>query len=158
MATEKETRIPKDQYFMEIAEIVSKRSTCIKRKVGAVLVKINHILSTGYNGAPSGLKHCTEETCVRQYLEEGEHPELCRGVHAEVNCLIQAALHGTSIDGDTTLYCTTFPCMSCLKLLINAKVNRIVYKEGYYMENIVKQEMVEESKIKIEQYLAKKNS
>lgn len=151
-ANNDQNRISKDQYFMELAEIVSKRSTCVKRKVGAVLVKVNHILSTGYNGAPSGLTHCTKETCVRQNLKEGEHPELCRGVHSEVNCIIQAALHGTSIDGDTTLYCTTFPCMSCLKLLINAKVKRIVYKEGYYMENKVKQDLADESKIKIEKY------
>ncbi len=151
-ANNNQNRISKDQYFMELAEIVSKRSTCVKRKVGAVLVKVNHILSTGYNGAPSGLTHCTKETCVRQNLKEGEHPELCRGVHSEVNCIIQAALHGTSIDGDTTLYCTTFPCMSCLKLLINAKVKRIVYKEGYYMENKVKQDLADESKIKIEKY------
>lgn len=151
-ANNDQNRISKDQYFMELAEIVSKRSTCVKRKVGAVLVKVNHILSTGYNGAPSGLTHCTKETCVRQNLKEGEHPELCRGVHSEVNCIIQAALHGTAIDGDTTLYCTTFPCMSCLKLLINAKVKRIVYKEGYYMENKVKQDLADESKIKIEKY------
>jgi len=152
MAPKSENRISKDQYFMEIAEIVSKRSTCIKRKVGAVLVKNNHIVSTGYNGAPSGLPHCNKERCVRQNLKPGERPELCRGVHAEVNCIIQAALHGTSIEGDTTLYCTTFPCMSCLKLLVNAKVKRILYKEGYYMENQVKQELVKESSIKIEKF------
>jgi len=154
-ANNDQNRISKDQYFMELAEIVSKRSTCVKRKVGAVLVKVNHILTTGYNGAPSGLTHCTKEICVRQNLKEGEHPELCRGVHSEVNCIIQAALHGTSIDGDTTLYCTTFPCMSCLKLLMNAKVNRIVYKEGYFMENKVKQDLVDESKMKIEQFSVK---
>ena len=152
MARETENRITKDQYFIEIAEIISKRSTCIKRKVGAVLVKNNHIVSTGYNGAPSGLPHCNKERCVRQNLKAGERPELCRGVHAEVNCIIQAALHGTSIEGDTTLYCTTFPCMSCLKLLVNAKVKRILYKEGYYMENQVKQELVKESGIKIEKF------
>lgn len=154
-AIKDQNRISKDQYFMELAEIVSKRSTCIKRKVGAILIKDNHILSTGYNGAPSGFTHCTAQTCVRQKLKPGEHPELCRGVHAEANCVIQAALHGTSIDGNTTLYCTTFPCMSCLKLLMNAKVNRIVYKEGYFMENKVKQDLVDESKMKIEQFSVK---
>ena len=147
-----QNRISKDQYFMELAEIVSKRSTCIKRKVGAVLIKDNHILSTGYNGAPSGLTHCTKETCVRRNLKLGERPELCRGVHAEANCVIQAALHGTSIDGNTTLYCTTFPCMSWFILLVNAKKNRIVYKEGYFMENKVKQDLADESKIKIDEY------
>jgi len=135
---------------MKIAEVVSLRSTCIKRKVGAVLVKDSHILSTGYNGSPSGFNHCTAETCVRKDLEPGNQPELCRGVHAEINCIIQAAIHGTSIKGETTLYSTTFPCMSCLKLIINAGINRLVYKQGYNMENKVKEEMVKESKLDIE--------
>lgn len=137
---------------MEIAEVVSKRSTCIKRHVGAVLVKDSHILSTGYNGAPSGFKHCNSETCVRQTLKSGEKPELCRGVHAEINCIIQAAIHGTSILGYTTLYSTHFPCMNCLKLLINAGIKRIVYGEGYNMENKVKEEMVKESNLTIEKF------
>ena len=145
-------RISKDEYFMKLAEVVSLRSTCIKRKVGAVLVKDSHILSTGYNGAPSGLKHCTPETCVRKNLKSGERPELCRGVHAEINCIIQAAIHGTSIKGNTTLYSTTFPCMSCLKMIINAGINRLVYKEGYEMENKVKEELVKESNLLIEKF------
>jgi dCMP deaminase len=143
-------RISKDDYFMKIAEVVSLRSTCIKRKVGAVLVKDSHILSTGYNGAPSGFSHCTTNTCVRQNLKSGENPELCRGIHAEVNCIIQAAVHGTSIRGETTLYSTHFPCMSCLKLLMNARVKRIVYREGYNMENKIKKEMINESNLLIE--------
>ena len=142
-------RISKDQYFMKIAEVVSLRSTCIKRKVGAVLIKDSHILSTGYNGAPAGFNHCTPETCVRKDLEPGNQPELCRGVHAEINCIIQAAIHGTSIKGETTLYSTTFPCMSCLKLIINAGIKKLVYKEDYNMENKVKEEMVKESKLEI---------
>jgi dCMP deaminase len=145
-------RIDKDTYFMTIAEVVAKRSTCIKRKVGAVLIKDSHILSTGYNGAPSGFNHCSSDTCVRQNLKSGEKPELCRGVHAEINCLIQAAIHGTSIKGNTTLYSTHFPCMSCLKLLINAGIKRIVYREGYNMENEVKQEMIKESKLNIQKH------
>ncbi len=145
-------RISKDEYFMEIAEVVSKRSTCIKRHVGAVLVKDSHILSTGYNGAPSGFKHCNSEICVRQNLKSGEKPELCRGVHAEINCIIQAAIHGTSILGNTTLYSTHFPCMNCLKLIINAGIKRIVYGEGYNMENKVKEEMVKESNLSIEKF------
>ena len=144
-------RISKDHYFMKIAEVIKLRSTCIRRKVGAVLVKDSHILSTGYNGAPSGLKHCTPETCLRKSLKSGEKPELCRGVHAEINCVIQAAIHGTSIMGNTTLYTTTFPCMSCLKLLINAGINRIVYKEPYNMENKVKIEMMNEANLVIDQ-------
>jgi len=144
-----EKRISKDAYFMKIADVVSLRSTCIRRKVGAVLVKDSYILSTGYNGAPSGLKHCTPETCVRKNLKSGEKPELCRGVHAELNCIIQAALHGTSIEGNTIMYSTTFPCMSCLKVIINAGIKKIVYKEGYYMDNKVKEDLIRESDIKI---------
>ncbi len=142
-------RISKDNYFMKIAEVVSMRSTCIKRNVGAVLVKDNHILSTAYNGAPSGLPHCTPDICVRKYLKPGDKPELCRGVHAEINCIIQAALHGTAIEGNTSLYTTTFPCMSCLKLIINAKIKRLIYKEGYNMENIVKADLLKGSNIEV---------
>ena len=152
MENKEKNRISKDAYFMKIAEVVSQRSTCIKRKVGAVLIKDSHIISTGYNGAPSGFKHCTTETCVRQNLKSGEKPELCRGIHAEVNCIIQAAIHGTSIKGDTTLYSTTFPCMNCLKLIINAGIKKLVYKEGYNMENKVKEELLKESELIIEQF------
>ncbi len=150
MSSKKTNRISKDEYFMKIADVISERSTCIKRKVGAVLVMEDHIISTGYNGAPAGFKHCTTESCVRKDLKPGDKPELCRGVHAEINCVIQAAVHGTSIQGNTTLYSTTFPCMSCLKLLINAGVKRIVYKEGYDMENQVKNELLAESNILVE--------
>ncbi|MFX1316871.1 MAG: cytidine/deoxycytidylate deaminase family protein [Promethearchaeota archaeon] len=145
-------RVSKDYYFMKIAEVVSLRSTCIKRKVGAVLVKDSHILSTGYNGAPAGLIHCTKDTCVRKNLESGEKPELCRGVHAEINCIIQAAIHGTSIKGENILYCTTFPCMSCLKLLINAGIKKLVYKEGYAMENKVKEELLKDSNLMVQKF------
>ena len=146
-------RISKDEYFIKIAELVSKRSTCLKRNVGSVLVKDSHIISTGYNGAPSGYKHCTLETCVRQNLKSGENPELCRGVHSEINCIIQAAIHGTSIKGNTTLYTTYFPCMSCLKLIIHSGIKRLVYKEGYNMENKVKQDLLNESKLEVQQLL-----
>ena len=152
MSNEITNRISKDEYFMKIAEVVSLRSTCIKRSVGAILVKDSHIISTGYNGTPAGFKHCTKETCVRQNLKSGEKPELCRGVHSEINCIVQAAIHGTSIKGDTILYSTTFPCMSCLKLIINAGIKRLVYKEGYNMENKVKQELVKESDLLIEKF------
>ncbi len=152
MINTNKTRISKDNYFMKIADVVSERSTCIKRKVGAVLIKDSHIVSTGYNGAPSGFSHCTPETCVRQNLKSGEKPELCRGVHAEINCIIQAAIHGTSIQGNTTLYSTHFPCMSCLKLIINAGIKRLVYKEGYNMENKIKEELLNESKLVVHKY------
>ena len=146
-------RISKDDYFMKIADVVSERSTCIKRKVGAVLIKDSHIVSTGYNGAPSGFSHCTPETCVRQNLKSGEKPELCRGVHSEINCIIQAAIHGTSKQGNTTLYSTHFPCMSCLKLIINAGIKRLVYREEYNMENKIKKELLNESKLNVHQLL-----
>ena len=152
MASSKNSRISKNAYFMKIAEVVSQRSTCVKRMVGAVLVKDSHIISTGYNGAPSGFKHCTSESCVRKDLKSGENPELCRGIHAEVNCIIQAAIHGTSIKGETTLYTTTFPCMSCLKLIINAGIKKVVYKEGYNMENKVKEELLRESNLIIKEF------
>ncbi|KKN07822.1 hypothetical protein LCGC14_1063020 [marine sediment metagenome] len=152
MSNEITNGISKDEYFMKIAEVVSLRSTCIKRSVGAILVKDSHIISTGYNGTPAGFKHCTKETCVRQNLKSGENPELCRGVHSEINCIVQAAIHGTSIKGDTILYSTTFPCMSCLKLIINAGIKRLVYKEGYNMENKVKEELVKESDLIIEKF------
>ena len=142
-------RVSNDEYFMRIAVVASSRSTCIKRKVGAVLVKDNHILSTGYNGAPSGFSHCTPETCIRKSLTPGEKPELCRGVHAEINCIIQAAIHGTAIEGNTSLYTTTFPCMSCLKLLINAKIKRLIYKEAYNMDNKIKVSLINDSELEI---------
>ena len=152
MANKKNDRLSKNAYFMKIANVVSQRSTCVKRKVGAVLIKDSHIISTGYNGAPTGFKHCTSESCVRKNLKPGEKPELCRGIHAEVNCIIQAAIHGTSIKGETTLYTTTFPCMSCLKLIINAGIKKVVYKEGYNMENKVKEELLRESNLIIKKF------
>jgi dCMP deaminase len=110
-------------YFMEIARIVSMRSTCLRRNVGAVIVKDKRILASGYNGAPSGLKHCAEVSCLREKLNiaSGERHELCRGLHAEQNAIIQAAYHGVSING-AELYCTHLPCSICIKMLINAGI------------------------------------
>ncbi|MBN1142211.1 MAG: cytidine/deoxycytidylate deaminase family protein [Deltaproteobacteria bacterium] len=121
-----------EEYFMEIAQLVARRSTCLRRQVGAVLVKDKHLLATGYNGAPSGIAHCLDIGCLRQELgvPSGERHELCRGLHAEQNAIIQAAKHGINIDG-STLFCTTFPCVICSKMLINAGIARIVYREGY---------------------------
>ena len=114
-----------DAYFLDIASLVSSRSTCLRRKVGAVLVKDNHILATGYNGAPRGLEHCLDRGCIREKngIPSGERHEYCRGIHAEQNALIQAAVHGVSIEG-STLYCTNFPCSLCSKLIINAKASK----------------------------------
>lgn len=121
-----------DQYFMEITHLVSKRSTCLRRQVGAVLVKDKNILATGYNGAPSGISHCLDVGCLREQMKvpSGERHELCRGLHAEQNAIIQAAKHGTSIEG-ATLYTTTMPCIICSKMIINAGIRRVVYEEGY---------------------------
>ena len=117
---------------MQIARLVSQRSTCIRRKVGAVIVRDKHILTTGYNGAPKGLPHCTEVGCLREELgiPSGERVEICRGIHAEQNALIQAARFGISLEGGM-LYCTTQPCVTCSKLLINAGITKILYVEAY---------------------------
>jgi dCMP deaminase len=121
-----------DPYFMEIAGIVSKRSTCTRRRVGAVIVKDRRILSTGYNGAPTGLAHCAEVGCIRaeRGVAPGERHELCRGLHAEQNAIIQAAYHGVPITGGS-LYCTHHPCSLCVKMIINAGITQIFYLEGY---------------------------
>ncbi len=121
-----------ETYFMEIALLVAKRSTCLRRMVGAVIVKDKRILSTGYNGAPSGVRHCIETGCLREQLKvpSGQRHELCRGIHAEQNAIIQAAYHGVSIKG-ATLYCTNLPCSICSKMIINAGIQRILYQAGY---------------------------
>ncbi len=121
-----------NQYFMSIAELVASRSTCLRRKVGAVIVKDKRILATGYNGAPSGIRHCEETGCLREKLNvpSGQRHELCRGLHAEQNAIIQAALHGVEIK-DSDLYCTNQPCIICTKMIINAGIKRIFYKNGY---------------------------
>lgn len=125
-------RISWDEYFMKIAHVVSERSTCLRRRVGAVLVKDKRILATGYNGAPSGLAHCAEVGCVRERekVPSGERHELCRGLHAEQNAIIQSARHGSAVTA-AVLYSTTFPCSLCAKMLINVGVVRIVYEGGY---------------------------
>ncbi len=121
-----------DEYFMDITVRVAQRATCLRRKVGAVLVKEKKILTTGYNGAPAGLAHCEQAGCLRDQMgvPRGERHELCRGTHAEQNAIIQAASYGISIRG-ATLYSTHFPCVLCTKMLINAGVERVVYLEGY---------------------------
>ena len=119
-----------DEYFMEIASVVATRSTCLRHKVGAVIVKEKRILTTGYNGAPTGLPHCLDLGCRREGVESGHQHELCRAVHAEQNAIIQAALHGASTAG-ATLYCTHQPCILCAKMMINAKIRRVVYRHGY---------------------------
>lgn len=119
-----------DEYFMEIASVVAKRSTCLRNRVGALFVKNKRLLTTGYNGAPAGIQHCDEVGCAREGVASGTRHELCRAVHAEQNAIIQAALHGVSIEG-ATLYCTHQPCILCAKMLINAKISRVVYSQAY---------------------------
>jgi dCMP deaminase len=147
---ENETRLSVDEYFITIARIVAQRSTCLRRKVGAVLVRDKQILSTGYNGSPSGIPHCTKERCLRlkNNTESGKNLDLCYAVHAEANAIIQAALHGTDISGETTLYVTAFPCISCLKIILNAKIQKIVFLEEYKEENPIKLQLIKESGIK----------
>ena len=121
-----------DTYFLDIVQLVSRRSTCLRRAVGAALVRDRRILATGYNGAPSKLQHCLDIGCLRDELQvpSGQRHELCRGLHAEQNAIIQAALHGVSVK-DATLYCTNHPCVICAKMIINAGVSRIVIRDGY---------------------------
>ena len=121
-----------DQYFLEIAKVVAKRSSCVRRQIGAVIVKDRRILTTGYNGAPSGLPHCIEIGCMRDELniESGTRHEMCRALHSEMNAIIQAAQHGVSTKG-ATLYCTHQPCSVCSRMLINAGIVRIVYTGDY---------------------------
>ncbi len=117
---------------MSITELVAQRSTCTRRYVGAILVRDKRIISTGYNGAPTGISHCLDVGCLReqQGIPSGERHELCRGLHAEQNAIIQAALQGTTVEG-STLYCTNMPCAICTKMLINSKITEVYYREGY---------------------------
>ena len=121
-----------ETYFMDITALVAKRTTCLRRAVGAIIVKDKRILSTGYNGAPSHIRHCREVGCMREQLKvpSGQRHELCRGIHAEQNAIIQAAYYGVSIRG-ATLYCTTQPCSICAKMIINAGLKAIIYATGY---------------------------
>ncbi len=116
-----------DEYFLKIASVVAERSTCRRHNIGAVAVRDRHILATGYNGAPSGLKDCLELGCLRDELNipSGTRTEVCRAIHAEQNVIIQASLHGVSLEG-ATIYCTHSPCVLCSKMLANAKISRFV--------------------------------
>lgn len=128
-----DNRLSWDEYFMQMAELTAKRSTCLRRQVGAVIVKDRHIIATGYNGAPRGLKHCEEKGgCLRQQLgvPSGQRHELCRALHAEQNAIIQAATLGQSIE-DGTIYVTHQPCVICAKMIINAGIKCIVVREAY---------------------------
>jgi len=131
---------------MNITTLVAQRSTCTRRAVGAIIVKDKRILSTGYNGAPSGIRHCLEVGCLRESLQvpSGERHELCRGIHAEQNAIIQAAYHGVSVN-NAVLYCTNQPCAICAKMIINAGIKKIYYQSGY--SDALAQEMLSEAGI-----------
>ena len=137
-----------DEYFLEVAKLVAKRSTCLRRSVGAVIVKDKRILATGYNGAPAGLKHCSEVGCMRQKLKipSGERHELCRALHAEQNALIQASLYGISVKG-SVMYATCQPCVICAKMLINAGIKEIVISSGY--PDKMAMDFLKQAKIKV---------
>jgi dCMP deaminase len=124
-----------NEYFLKIASVVAERSTCRRHHVGAVAVRNKHILATGYNGAPSGARDCLEIGCLRDELgiPSGERHEVCRGIHAEQNVIIQAGLHGVSLE-DSVIYCTHTPCVLCAKMLVNAKIKRFI-SFGHYNDN-----------------------
>lgn len=144
----KDNRPSWERYFMDIAELVAKRSTCRRRAVGAVIVKNKRILTTGYNGAPSNIRHCIEAGCLREEMNvaSGERHELCRGIHAEQNAIIQAAFHGVSIN-DAALYCTNLPCSICAKMIINAGIKTIYYLSGY--ADALSEEMLAEAGVAV---------
>ncbi|MDD4170754.1 MAG: cytidine/deoxycytidylate deaminase family protein [Syntrophomonas sp.] len=121
-----------DEYFLELAQLVASRSTCLRRHVGAVLVRKERIIATGYNGAPRGLGHCLEIGCLREEMDipSGHRYELCRGVHAEQNAIINAAYYGVSTE-DTVLYCTNQPCIICARILINAGISKVVHQGNF---------------------------
>jgi len=133
------TRLASDEYFLKVASVVAERSTCRRHHIGAVAVRDKHILATGYNGAPSGLKDCLELGCLRDELDipSGTRHEICRGIHAEQNVIIQASLHGVSLEG-STIYATHTPCVLCAKMLVNAGIKRYVsfgkYSDGTFID------------------------
>ncbi len=144
----KDSRPSWDEYFLEIASLVSKRSTCLRRKVGALVVKDRRILATGYNGTPSGIKHCSQVGCLREKMKvpSGERHELCRGLHAEQNVLLQASLHGVPLKGGT-IYVTNQPCIICAKMIINAGIGEVVMADHY--PDAMAMNFLKEAKIKV---------
>ena len=140
-----------DTYFAYITALVAQRSTCTRRAVGAIIVKDKRILTTGYNGAPTGIRHCLEVGCLRETMNipSGERHELCRGIHAEQNAIIQAAYHGVSVK-DAILYCTNQPCAICAKMIINAGIKKIYYQSGY--ADALSQEMLSEAGVELIKY------
>ncbi|MEQ8173779.1 MAG: cytidine/deoxycytidylate deaminase family protein [Syntrophomonadaceae bacterium] len=137
-----------DDYFLQLADLVATRSTCLRRHVGAVLVRNERIISTGYNGAPRGLKHCLDTGCLREerQIPSGQRYELCRGVHAEQNAIINAAFYGIATQ-DSVIYCTTQPCIICARMIINAGIVKVVHRGDF--EDALALELMEEAGITI---------
>ena len=148
MNKRKQKRIDTDEYFLKIASVVAERSTCRRHNMGAIAVRDKHILTTGYNGAPAGLKDCLELGCLRDELgiPSGTRQEICRAIHAEQNVIIQAALHGVSLEG-ATIYCTHTPCVLCAKMLVNARIKRFVSFREYNDDSY--REMFKEASIEV---------
>ncbi len=145
-----------DKYFMDLLELIKTRSTCMRRQVAAIIVRDKQVISTGYNGAPRGVFHCDQVGCLREKLHvpSGERHELCRGIHAEQNAIIQASIHGVSIE-NSEIYITDSPCILCSKMLINAGIKRIVYK-GEYPDKLAL-ELLHEAGVVVEQYIEGKS-
>jgi dCMP deaminase len=143
------TRPDFDEYILKIASVVAERSTCRRHHMGAVAVRDKHILTTGYNGAPAGQKDCLELGCIRDemHIASGEKQETCRAIHAEQNVIIQAALHGISLEG-STIYCTHTPCVLCAKMLVNARIKRFVSFSKYSDDRFI--ELFKEAGIEID--------
>ncbi len=143
-----ERRLSWDEYFMEITHLVAKRSTCIRRQVGSIIVRDRRILATGYNGAPRGLAHCADIGCLREKMgvPSGRMQELCRGLHAEQNAIIQAALFGVSIE-NSMIYTVTQPCVVCAKMIINSGIKRVVFAD-FYPDQLA-EEMFEEAGVEL---------
>jgi dCMP deaminase len=138
-----------DEYCLKIASVVAERSTCLRHHMGAIAVRDKHILTTGYNGAPAGAKDCLELGCLRDELgiESGTRQEICRAIHAEQNVIIQAGLHGVSLQG-STVYCTHTPCVLCAKMLVNARIARFISFGRYNDDRFI--EIFKEAGIKVE--------
>jgi dCMP deaminase len=138
-----------DEYFLKIASVVAERSTCRRHHMGAIAVRDKHILTTGYNGAPAGAKDCLELGCLRdeQGIESGTRQEICRAIHAEQNVIIQAGLHGISLER-STVYCTHTPCVLCAKMLVNARIARFVSFGKYSDDRFI--EIFKEADIKVD--------
>lgn len=141
-----------DAYFMDITRTVATRSTCLRRQVGAIIVKDKRILSTGYNGAPAGITHCAERGCLRTKLNipSGERHELCMGLHAEQNAILQSALHGVSIENGT-FYITHQPCVLCAKMIVNARIKEVIFS-GEYPDELA-QQIFSEANIIFKKYI-----